>query len=70
MLFSSGQTIATSEIVTKMMRTSYNIIQHSPTRFLRGGQTEATLTDLTPNNVELCCVRLIDRDYKSNKKNA
>ena len=40
----------------KFYATSYNIMQHSPTCYLRGGQTDATLT---PNNVELCCDRML-----------
>ena len=36
--------------------TSYNIIQHSPTCYMRDGQTDATLS---PNNVGLCCDRML-----------
>ena len=63
MLFSSGQTIATSEIVTKCCifvayatSYNYNIIEHSPTCYLRDGQTDATLT---LNNIGLCCDRML-----------
>ncbi len=40
----------------KFYATSYNINQHSPTWYLRGGQTDATLI---PNNVGICCDRML-----------
>ena len=58
MLFSSGQTIATYPGNRDKTLRLCCIIKHSPSCYLRGGQTNATLT---LNNVGLCCDRKLRR---------